>query len=257
MTTLLTNIKPRPIVYPCSDGEPMAENTIQYKAIVTIKENLELLFEKDPQVFIAADLFWYPEEGNNKLRVAPDTMLAFGVEKGDRLSYLQWNEKGIAPQVVFEVLSPSNTKLVMANKLQFYGDHSVEEYYIYDPDDGTWLGYTRQDGQLRVIPEMHQWVSPRMSIRFESAEGLPLSLFFPNGERFLSPLESALRRREAEELVTLEKLAREQATRRADAEAQRANTEAHRANAAEERAARLAGLLQAAGIDPDGAAANE
>lgn len=249
MSTLTTNIKPRPIVYPESDGEPMAENTVQYNAIVTIKENLEVLFEKDPLVFVAADLFWYPEEGNNRLRVVPDTMVVFGVEKGDRPSYLQWTEKGIAPQVVFEVLSPGNTKLVMANKLEFYGDHAVEEYYIYDPDDGTWLGYARQDGQLRVIPEMHQWVSPRLSIRFESAEDLPLSLYFPNGEKFLSPLETARRRREAEELAMLEKLAREQATRRADAEAQRAN-------AAEVRAAKLAALLQAAGIDPGDAAQN-
>jgi hypothetical protein len=32
------------ILYPSSDGEPMADNTEQYKWIVTIKENLEILF---------------------------------------------------------------------------------------------------------------------------------------------------------------------------------------------------------------------
>ena len=63
--------KPKPIVYPETDGLPMAENTEQFDAIVAIKENIEIIFAENPQVFVAGDLFWYPEEGNNKLRVAP------------------------------------------------------------------------------------------------------------------------------------------------------------------------------------------
>ena len=83
MSSLLTS-QPRPITYPDSDGEPMADNTIQFDAIMTIESNLEILFRDDPQVFVAGDLLWYPVEGNNKLRVAPDAMVAFGVPKGDR-----------------------------------------------------------------------------------------------------------------------------------------------------------------------------
>jgi hypothetical protein len=51
---------------------------------VTIKENLELVFADNPEVFVAGDLLWYPVEGNNKLRIAPDVMVAFGRPKGDR-----------------------------------------------------------------------------------------------------------------------------------------------------------------------------
>ena len=32
------------VLYPDSDGKPMADNTEQYKWIVIIKENLEILF---------------------------------------------------------------------------------------------------------------------------------------------------------------------------------------------------------------------
>lgn len=32
------------IVYPDSDGQPMADNTLQFEWIVTIKENLERVF---------------------------------------------------------------------------------------------------------------------------------------------------------------------------------------------------------------------
>jgi hypothetical protein len=43
-----------------------------------IKENLEILFSQDPNVFIAGDLFWYPVEGDNRLRQAPDARVVFG-----------------------------------------------------------------------------------------------------------------------------------------------------------------------------------
>jgi hypothetical protein len=47
------------IIYPSSDGQPMAESTIQYELIVKIKEGCESLFKHDPNVFVAADLLWY------------------------------------------------------------------------------------------------------------------------------------------------------------------------------------------------------
>jgi len=53
------------LVYPESDGKLMANNTKQFRWIVTIKENLEILFASQTDVFIAGDLLWYPVEGNN------------------------------------------------------------------------------------------------------------------------------------------------------------------------------------------------
>jgi Uma2 family endonuclease len=66
------------------DGQPMSDNTKQFRWIVTIKENLELLFAENPQVFVAGDLLWYPVEGHNKIRLAPDAMVVFDRPKGDR-----------------------------------------------------------------------------------------------------------------------------------------------------------------------------
>jgi Uma2 family endonuclease len=48
------------IDYPDSDGNPMSDNTEQYRWIVIIKENLEIMFADDPNVFVAGDLLWYP-----------------------------------------------------------------------------------------------------------------------------------------------------------------------------------------------------
>ena len=239
----------RPVHYPESDGLPMAENTVQFNAIVAIKENLEIVFADDPQVFVAGDLFWYPREGDNKTVHAPDILVAFGVPKGDRGSYRQWEERGIAPQVVFEVLSPSNRLGEMTRKFQFYDEFGVEEYYVYDPDDGLWDGWQRRDGRLQGIEAMPGWVSPRLGIRFESEFGSGLTLFRPSGERFLSPLEMEQLRREAVADADLERRARDQAQQRADQAQQRAD-------AAERETARQAQLieqltaqLRAAGVD--------
>lgn len=176
-----------PIIYSDSDGQPMADNTRQFQWIVTIKENLDLLFADNSNVFVAGDLLWYPMEGNNTIRRAPDVMVVFGRPKGYRGSYQQWQEDNIPPQVVFEILSPGNTIKEMAAKLQFYQRYGVEEYYLYDPENVDFAGWQIIDGQLTIIEEIQGWVSPRLGVRFEMAE--ELQIFTPTGERFLTFVE--------------------------------------------------------------------
>ena len=182
-TTRLTSHQE--IEYPDSDGEPMAENTVQYRWITTIKGNLDIVFKQDPDVFVAGDLFWYPVENDNKTRRAPDVLVAFGRPKGDRSAYLQWLEGGIAPQVVFEILSPGNRGPELALKFQFYETYGVEEYYIYDPDDNTLEGWLRAEDTLRQIPAMNGWTSPRLRVRFELGDG-QLWLYRPDGQPFFT-----------------------------------------------------------------------
>jgi Uma2 family endonuclease len=172
------------IIYPDSDGQPMADNTKQFRWIMTIHGNLEYLFRNDDRVFVAGDLLWYPVEGNPKYRVAPDVMVAFGRPKGDRGSYKQWQEDNIAPQVVFEILSPGNTEGEMDRKLQVYDRCGVEEYYIYDPDRYLLKGYQRsEDIHLARIDNLEDWISPRLGIKFQMVEN-DLQLTHPNGKIF-------------------------------------------------------------------------
>jgi len=176
------------LIYPDSDGQPMADNTRQFRWIVLIKENLEILFANDPEVFIAGDLLWYPVEGKPNIRVAPDIMVVFGRGKGDRGSYRQWEENNIAPQVVFEILSPGNRLREMTRKWNFYECYGVEEYYIYDPNDNEFQVMQRQEGVLRPIEEMENWVSPRLGIKFVSTAET-LEIYRPDGRQFLSSVE--------------------------------------------------------------------
>jgi Uma2 family endonuclease len=172
------------IVYPDSDGQPMADNTKQFQWITVIKTNLDWLFRDDEMVFVAGDLLWYPIEGNPKYRVAPDVMVVFGRPKGDRGSYKQWLEDDLAPQVVFEILSPGNTEGEMERKLQMYARCGVEEYYIYDPDRSILKGYQRSDDFfLDRIESMDGWTSPRLGITFRLI-GEDLQITHPDGRIF-------------------------------------------------------------------------
>jgi Uma2 family endonuclease len=221
MTTYDTVAPPR-IVYPESDGQPMADNTLQFRWIVTIEGGIDALFKDDPNVLVAGDLLWYAVEGHPKIRTAPDILVVFGRPKGERGSYQQWNEGNIAPQVVFEILSPGNRAAELTRKFQFYERYGVEEYYLYDPEIVDLAGWVRSDNFLTAIETIDGWVSPRLGVRFTIEEG-DLRLYRPDGRRFATYIELE---REAE-------IARQQAEQE------------------RQRAERLAARLRALGVNPD------
>jgi Uma2 family endonuclease len=65
---------PAEVSYPDNDGNPMSDNTLQFRWIVTIQQNLETLFADNDTVFVAGDLLCYPIEGDDKTCIAPDAI---------------------------------------------------------------------------------------------------------------------------------------------------------------------------------------
>ena len=259
MTTLTIPELLERIEYPDCDGLPMSDNTLQWYWMVLIKEGLEALFAEDANVFVAGNLLWYPVEGDNRLRAAPDVFVALGRPKGYRGSYMQWREGAQPPHVVFEVLSPSNTSSEMLAKAAFYDEHGVEEFYIYDPDRGTLRGYYRHNGSWLTIPAMQNWVSPRLKIVFRIEEG-QLILTGPDGRRFLSTVECVRQLKQAEAHVEQlqqradqQRQLADQQRQLADQQRQLADQQRQLAETEKARADRLAERLRASGIDPDDA----
>jgi Uma2 family endonuclease len=238
MSTTVTPSQSSEIEYPDCDGEPMSDNTLQFKWIVIIKEGLEALFRNNPDVFVAGDLLWYAVEGQPKIRTAPDAMVVFGRPKDYRGSYKQWLEAGIAPQVVFDVLSPGNRASDTIRKFRYYERYGVEEYYVYNPDNGDLAGWLRGNSGLEEIEEMNGYVSPRLNVRFEPGEGSDrLRIIAPDGQPFLTYVD-LVEEREAERL-------------RARAAYQLAETERKRAEIERQRADRLAARLRELGEQVD------
>ena len=262
------------ILYPDSDGKPMADNTLQFEWIVRLQGNLDDLFRDDEKVFVVGDLLWYAVRGEPSESLAPDVMVVFGRPKGYRGSYKQWREDGIPPQVVFEVLSPSNTAEHMGRKHAFYDRHSVEEYYLYDPEGAELFGWLRRRGRLRPLANVDGWTSPRLGIRFDLS-GPELVVTKPDGEPFLSFLELAEREKEerrekerarreaARERRLREKAERDAAEERRKAEEERRKAEEERRKAGARGGRRAQGgrgtaqggqlreMLRQLGVDPD------
>lgn len=222
--------------YPDSDGKPMADNTLQFRWIVTIQGNIDLLFRDDPNVFVAGDNLIYPVEGDPVVCQAPDVYVAFGRPKGHRGSYKVFEEGGVFPQVVFEILSPNNTPAEMDRKRAFYERYGAEEYYVYDPDHPHLDVWLRSGGRLQPVGDPNGLVSRRLGVRFHTA-GPELVMTGPDKREFLSFVEIGRLQQQAERLAAKEK-------RRADREKRKAEAE-------KQRAEKLADKLRELGIDPD------
>jgi Uma2 family endonuclease len=222
MSTIITT-QPQ-IHYPDSDGKPMAENTIQFRWITTIQGNLDLLFNSRPDVFVAGDNYWYPVKAKPKLCTAPDIYVVFGLQKGDRGSYKQWEENDIPLSVVFEILSPSNSFSELLDKFEFYQKYGVQEYYIIDPKpQHIKLDiFEREHDRLQARHPLTEWVSPLMGVRFAVTPG-NVELCYPDGRPFLSFVELGERQKQIEEALKTER----------------------------ERTEKLAAKLRELGVDPD------
>jgi hypothetical protein len=102
----------------------------------------------------------------------------------------------------------------MADKLEFYNDHGIEEYYVYDPERNRLGIYLRRSVLLVRERQVDGFVSPRMGIRFDLS-GEELVLRHPDGRPFVRLYEQL-------EITEAER-------QRAETERQRAETEHQRA----------------------------
>ena len=121
------------LVYPESDGEPMAETGIHVRAIELLHQALDDFFDDRPDVFVAADMFWYFEEGLTQT-TAPDVMVVPGVGNHDRRSFFTWEENGAVPAAVFEMASKGTVSEDLNKKFYLYEARGVREYFIFDPE---------------------------------------------------------------------------------------------------------------------------
>ena len=228
-TALQRETKPE-VLYPDSYVELIAKNSIQYQHVIAIQVGLDAMLAHNPDVFVAADLLWYPVEGRPDIRITLDVMVAFGRPKGARGSYRQWEEDDVAPQVVFKITSPGATPAEMRSRRMFYNRYGVAEYYEYDPEIGMLDVWTRQKSVLRIAVFTDEWRSPLLGVTLKIETNGDLGVYRLNGERFLRPVEiKAL----------------------ADLAEARAERERNRAEKERERAERLAAKLRELGIDPE------
>ncbi len=249
------------IVYPVDNGEPLSNDTEHLRWITFLKNGLEDWFADRTDVFVAADLLWYPVEGRPDISKAPDVMVSMGRPAGDRSSYKQWEERGHPPDVVFEFISKSNTAGELMEKLEFYSEMGCHEFFVYDYRRKRLNCFRRtgEAGLVSVAPgDDGSFVSVVLGMVFGLDGRGQLWVRRPDGKLVESQRETARRaeaeaaRAEAEAARAATESARAEAeAARAEAEAARAATESARAEAEAAKVAQFAAKLRELGFDPD------
>ena len=236
------------IIYPETDGEPLAEGTDQYIALTETVTKLVDRYRKRPDVAVIGNMLVYYEEGNNTASVAPDVFVAFGVENRPRPSYLVWKE-GKVPDFVLEVASNSTWRDDGGRKRDIYAQMGVAEYWRFDPTPDSSLmmppliGEQLEAGAYEGIPVQEhgdgEWrgFSALLGLEFRASGG-HLELYDPETQTLLLNYG-----RLREEHQMAETRAQEEAAKRLAAET-RVEEEAARRLAAEMRAKDLEEALR-------------
>jgi Uma2 family endonuclease len=146
---------PQEIEYPYSDGTPMAESDVHIQEMVYLLEAFRERFREQADVYVAANMFFYYEEGNRAACVAPDVFVVRGVDKRERKSYLLWREGGHVPCLTVEITSEGTQEEDLGKKKSLYEGLGIEEYFLFDPL-GEYLrprlqGYRLIDGKYRRV----------------------------------------------------------------------------------------------------------
>ncbi len=162
--------EPRPaylleeLVYPESDGQPMAETEAHIDELVDLVQTLRHHFRNRDDVYVAGNMFLYYEQGNPKAAVAPDVFVVHGAPKlvmrggalKKRRTYKLWQE-GRAPSMVIEVTSEHTQSEDTGRKKDKYTRLGVEEYFLWDPFGGylkprRLQGFRLLSGAYRAMP---------------------------------------------------------------------------------------------------------
>lgn len=239
------------ITYPESDGKPMGETGIHVRTTLHLYGALLNYFHRREDVYVAANMFLYYEEGNPKACRTPDVMVIYGVPSTpERRSFFTWREQAV-PTIVFEITSKATWMEDLVSKSVLYARLGVEEYFIFDPLEefleNTLQGFRLEDQDYVAIEaEDGSLYSEQLELNMRR-EDILLRLFDPiTGEKVLSYEEMLAKVDAAVALADEASRSATEAERRAEEEAHRAEEEARKAAEEARRAAEEARRADAA-----------
>lgn len=231
---------------PDSDETPV-DNELQNLIPNLLEAILAIAWANREDWFFGVDMGVYYDP--DKSVIVPDGFLSLGVERfiGEegRLSYVLWEEEGVLPTFVLEVVFKTYDGEYEQKKVD-YANMGIPYYAIYVPNRSRRRNRQRLEvfhlvnGEYVLMPGDRVWL-PEVGLAIGREQGIYrgrerewLYWYDQAGNRLPSP----------EELAQQEQL-------RADQEQQRAEQEQQRAIAAEQQLRALREKLRQQGIDPD------
>ncbi|OUL27108.1 hypothetical protein BV378_10565 [Nostoc sp. RF31YmG] len=227
---------------PYDDGIPMESqrHKMQMELLIDV---VETWLEQREDGYASGNMFVYfslAQLKNQDFR-GPDFFAVLGVPKGERRSWVVW-EEGKGPDVVIELLSPATAATDKDEKKLIYQNQMrVPEYFWFDPfNPDDWAGFSLGSGVYQPI------VANAESQLVSQALGLAL-LRWQGTYKGVNTTWLRWATLDGELLPTAEEKARqwaEQERQRAEQERQRAEQETQRAEQERQRAERAELQLQ-------------
>lgn len=219
-------------LYPDSDGKPMAVSDTHRRILTRTLQGLDAHFEERPEVYVSGDILMYYVEGDPRQSVSPDVLVAFGLGKKPRRSYLVWKE-GKVPDFAMEFSSKGTYRNDLGRKMELYASLGIQDYFLYDAEGlylpSPMMGFTLVDGlyvPISADPDggLH---SAALGLDFYVGD-VGLGIYDPVAGAWLqTPAESASARADREATrAELQTIRADMAETRADQETARADQEA-------------------------------
>lgn len=215
-----------------TDGEPL-DSDWQRLEINLLTESIKFHFRDRNDFYAGGNMFIYYSVEQAKARdfKGPDFFFVWGATPNPLRPYWAvWEEKGLLPSVIIELLSPSTAKEDLTTKKEVYQNVlRTPEYYCYDPDKQSLHGWDLKKGRKYEPLELDErgWIfSEELGLWLGTWEGT-FSQSPATWLRFFTP---------GGKVVQLKEEFEEQ---RAEAEKKKARTQKKRAEAAEKRAQAL------------------
>ena len=190
------------LVYPESDGEPMAETPRHQQVMIDCMDIMRSHFRGLADVYIGGNMMLYYEEGNPRKSISPDVFMVRGLSKKELRTYKTW-EQPPTLDFVLEVASPSTYTRDFNEKMEIYAKIlRVKEYCIYDPYheiEPYFIGFRLVSQAYEEIPFVNERIpSEVLGLELGEHDGV-LRLYdpvkgewlYPSGER-LDEVESRL-----------------------------------------------------------------
>ena len=160
---------------PYDDGIPMESARHKAQIDLLIDALIPWLEERDDG-YVGGNMFVYYSlaQVRNRDFKGPDFFAVLGVPKGERRSWVVW-EEGKAPDVVIELLSESTAAADKNEKKLIYQNQMrVPEYFWYDPfNPDEWAGFSIQQRvyQPLLLNERNQLISQSLGLGLQRWQG--------------------------------------------------------------------------------------
>jgi Uma2 family endonuclease len=181
--------------------EPPLESNLHLRQILLLIQCLEWLWQDRDDYFAAGNLtiYYSPHQKKSEEFRGPDFFVVLGTTRNqNRRSWVVWQEGGIYPNVIVEILSETTAKVDREQKKQIYQDtFRTPDYFWFDPETREFQGFTLISGVYQAIePNEQGWLwSQQLGLYLGIYED-KLRYFTAEGELVPAPEEAARQERE-------------------------------------------------------------